>query len=324
MLSMSKEKLKSIARRKFSYWISKRMPACDRQVLSQKNIFILPSKFGVAYIVFTILIFILGTNYQNNLILLLSYLLSSLFITAMLYCFLNMSGLIISAKGKYYTFCDERVAIPINIFSDKKRYNFGFKFNGNNVAVSELSAQQQVEIPILFKERGLKELPRLRVSTEFPLGLFHCWTNLKYDVQVIVGPKPVTCRFPVDNYGGYNEQEEHSKAVDSRSTTGSFYELRPYKKGESLKQVAWKQLAKTGSWMVSQHHRELSDVTFLSLEDMPSSQLENKLQYLCYLVIEYHYANKEFGLVLGADKILPELGQEHFNSCLLALATYAK
>lgn len=56
-------------------------------------------------------LFVLGTNYQNNLVLALAYLLLSLFITTLIYCHQNMVGITLSSLPTpahyvgYGTFC---------------------------------------------------------------------------------------------------------------------------------------------------------------------------------------------------------------------------
>jgi hypothetical protein len=71
-----KKTLRSVSRHFLHYrdrWLSKRIPAENKFTLNLSNTFILPSSFGWAMIAIVVFLFILGTNYQNNIVLGLSY-----------------------------------------------------------------------------------------------------------------------------------------------------------------------------------------------------------------------------------------------------------
>ena len=71
--------MKLVWQRNANNWLNKRIPAATRFSLNHKNIFIFPSRFGGLYLFLCLGLFILGTNYQNNLMILLCYFLVSLF-----------------------------------------------------------------------------------------------------------------------------------------------------------------------------------------------------------------------------------------------------
>ena len=74
-------------------WINRRIPRADSQILSQKNIFILPTAAGVVYGLLLLIMLITGINYQNSLIYLLTFLLGAVFVGAMHQTHRNLSGL---------------------------------------------------------------------------------------------------------------------------------------------------------------------------------------------------------------------------------------
>ena len=49
--------VKSFIKDRFNNFLNKRMPASSHQQLSNKNIFILPTKFGIAYLLSVLIIF---------------------------------------------------------------------------------------------------------------------------------------------------------------------------------------------------------------------------------------------------------------------------
>jgi hypothetical protein len=62
---------------KVAAWLKKRIPAGEEQALSHEKIFIFPSRFGFWFLILAALLFVLGTNYQNNLMRLLCTFLAS-------------------------------------------------------------------------------------------------------------------------------------------------------------------------------------------------------------------------------------------------------
>ena len=73
----------------YERWLSRRLPRSGRVVLNQKRIFIFPTGYGFFYLLVASLLFIGGINYENNLILALSFLLASLFLVAILHTYLT-------------------------------------------------------------------------------------------------------------------------------------------------------------------------------------------------------------------------------------------
>ena len=80
-------------------WLDRRLPRARQVRLDQRRIFILPTGYGVLYLIVAVLLFFGGVNYENNLILALCFLMVSLFVVAILHTFRNLSGLMLRAGG---------------------------------------------------------------------------------------------------------------------------------------------------------------------------------------------------------------------------------
>ncbi|GLX80458.1 hypothetical protein tinsulaeT_37980 [Thalassotalea insulae] len=308
----------------FARWLQKRMPSRDHQGLSQRNIFIFPSRFGFVFLGFICLLFILATNYQNNLILLMSYLLSSLFVTSMLASFINISGLALSAKGQYLGFTEQDILVPVTMETDVLRHDIALSFDINLTKnLPTLAQTQLVKVPVSFAKRGRYRLPRLTLASYYPLGLFRCWTHLQFDLEAIVCPKPLHCL--THNTGQHwREQDKENPITGQSPASDNFYELRSYNKGDSLNQVAWKYLAKTGQWYSKSYQAQAVEPDILSLDQLPAGNIETKLRQLCFLILEYDGANLDYGLELNSEVIEPGHGQAHLQQCLKKLATYGQ
>ena len=80
---------------KLSKWLSSKSPRKKKFILSQRNIYIFPSAFGLFFLVLLLLMLLTAINYQSSLIYLLTFFLGAIFFLSIWACFLNFSGLIV-------------------------------------------------------------------------------------------------------------------------------------------------------------------------------------------------------------------------------------
>ncbi|HAU4891590.1 TPA: hypothetical protein F3L22_24095, partial [Aeromonas hydrophila] len=74
-------------------WLARRIPPTRQITLQGRCLFILPTRLGLWYLLVMLAIYLLGTNYQNNLVLLVAYGLGSLFMVTMWLTHRNLLGL---------------------------------------------------------------------------------------------------------------------------------------------------------------------------------------------------------------------------------------
>lgn len=316
-----KQGYKQWFRNRFNKWLSRRIPAANEQKLSNKNIFILPTKFGYGYILSVFTLFLLGTNYQNNLIILMSYLFASVFLTSMLYSFFNLSRLKFVFNSKLTTYATQTTYIPLSVLSKNKRFDVSFVFVDNEKSYEPVieAGESVINIPYKALIRGVNNPGRLKISSEYVLGLFISWTHLDFDCEVVTYPAK-----KVFNHIKHDSFEDHAELNGNRIIEGGddFGELREYKTGESNAQIAWKQLARGQGWLTKTTQQELGNTVWLSLQHLPTAPIETKLEMLCFLALDHHKNNTPFGLALDSKQIEPSTGSQHIKQCLEALALY--
>ncbi len=285
---MIMQTLRQWGQQRFNYWLKRRMPGAKQQQLSSRNIFILPTRFGFAYLLFMVIVFVLGTNYQNNIIILLSYVLGSFFLTVMLHSFFNLSGIRFSSNGEGAGYAEQTIKIPLTVINDKPRYDVNVAFEHQmplHISDMELG-NVQLQIPFYAKNRGVINPGRVKISSEYSFGLFVCWTKLDFDCQLVVYPQPKAIKNASLNVHSENNSDEQSgKTVKGNEDFG---ELRQHREGEPLSQIAWKQLARGQGWLSKSYIQQEGSTPWLRLKDMPTKDLESKLQILCFLIIEFH------------------------------------
>ncbi|MFT5675198.1 MAG: hypothetical protein ACI808_001128 [Paraglaciecola sp.] len=314
-----------------SRWLDKRIPAARSFQLDMRNIFIFPAKFGWLFLFLCVGLFLLGTNYQNNLMLLMCYFLLSLFLITLFASYVNFSKTHIQIGKVQHVFVDDSVHVPIwinahiNSTSKESRktphglYELKYIDQENCYLADADELSNPTYLDYCCNKRGVLSLPRVTVSSTYPLGLFRCWTHLAFDTEILVYPKPLPCENQLIRINRANDSGSHTS---THAGHDDFESLKAYQVGEPLHHVAWKQLAK-GRGMISKQFASTSSQTgWLKLMPCTPAILETRLSHMCFQVIELSRNNHTFGLDLGQNCIVPNAGSEHRDSCLKALAMF--
>jgi uncharacterized protein (DUF58 family) len=198
---------------RFNRWLKRRIPPAREHKLTNRNVFIMPTRFGFVYLIFVVLLFLLATNYQNNVIMLLSYLMASLFITTMMHSFYNVSGITLSAEKKAAGYAKQNISFPIKIFLPNKRSDLNFCFDNQQVFHLPEGAQgeQTVYVTCLYENRGVYHPGRLKMSSEYSLGFFKTWTRIDFGNQCSVYPEAIPFRNSQSDFSGSVQENSFSK-----------------------------------------------------------------------------------------------------------------
>ena len=171
-------RLHSVYWQLISRYLDKRQPATEQVTLVQKLIFILPTIYGWWFLLLISLLYLLGTNYQNNLILLLSYFLLLLFLFCIVLCYQNLSGLTVRCTTTATGFCSDTLDVELTLSSNKQHVLL--QINLIDQADVSITVKQQCKIclPLPANKRGKYLLPRVRIFSQFPFGLWRGWSYI--------------------------------------------------------------------------------------------------------------------------------------------------
>jgi uncharacterized protein (DUF58 family) len=308
-----------------SRWLDKRIPPATDFTLNLGNIFIFPSRFGMLFLLLCGALFVLGTNYQNNLILLLGFFLLALFLVSLLSSYLNFAGLRILIGKVGYPFAGDSACLPLWIDTSGQkqhphgRLHFGIYNEKVQISIDLDRLTNPVEFTIATVRRGLLPIPRITLNSYYPLGLFRCWTHLRFDSQVLVYPSPLPCAISTYSQAGAEEAQGSAATEEGYDDFDSLMEYQP---GQPLYHVAWKQVAK-GQGMISKKFSSTgNNEIWLRLQQQTTQDLETRLSHLCFMVLELENRGQRFGLEIGDKIIQPGKGNVHRHKCLSALALY--
>jgi uncharacterized protein (DUF58 family) len=305
----------------FNRWVLRRIPPARNVVLGHRNIFIMPNKQGLGFLFVLGLMFIGAVNYEASLGFALVFLLLSMFVLSIFYTFRNLSGLHVSAVPGAPVFAGEKAEITVILNRHGKRgyENVQVCFPGARLQVADLLDQAEVRLNqyVPAPHRGRIDPGRLVVDTVFPFGVCRAWSLVDLDFRYLAYPRPVECDLD------YLLAQQHTDG-STTITRGNddFHSLREYQRGDSLKHVAWKQVARGQGMFTKEYASSVDRRVWLRWDMFPGIDTEERLSRLCYCVLKLDTAGLDFGLELPNLRIPPAKGSVHYARLLDALALY--
>ncbi|GAB2896555.1 DUF58 domain-containing protein [Microbulbifer echini] len=315
--------LRHFFRRLGERWLSRRVPRARAITLNHSRLFILPTRAGLGYLLVVAVLWLLATNYENNLVFALTFLLISVFVILPVHTFANLSGLRLQLLSTEPAFAGDFAEAKINLSREDKREREWIQVHwpteeGAYVDLcEERSADFRVALPVL--ERGRVQAPRLRVESRFPLGLFRCWSRIDLDVEFLVYPRPLA--------GGplpLGEALVEGESGPVRRGGDDYASLKPYQPGDSLRHLAWKQYA-AGRDLYSKEYESRTDTRlWLDWALLDGRDVETRLSNLCHWALQAEKQGIAYGLRVPGTTLPPSLGMEHQQRVLGALALFPK
>lgn len=312
--------LKRLIARRFERWLTARMPAQNSFTLNHANTFIFPSKFGLHFLVLCFILFLLGTNYQNNLILFVLFFLCSFMVTCLLLSYQNIAGLTLTANQVKAQFAGQDCVFCLRIIKNlSPGQQIDFYFQNPSSPLKSVISEQQVLVYGLSNKRGWFNPGRVTIRSTFPFGLFTVWTHLDFGLCALLYPKPLESD---QQLVSLSAEQTNQGLTNAALGFEQFSTLKSYQPGESLKSVAWKQVAQGRGWFSKQFEQSQGGDVLLDLALYTNLDLETKLSLLCYQVIELEKNDVSYALKLETKTTATDHGLQHKELCLKALALY--
>jgi len=313
-------------RRRFDAWWQGRHAPTDTWTLTQGNVYILPTRAGLAFAATLVLLLVASINYQLNLGYLLTFLLAGSAMVSMIITHRTLCGLTLHLRPPEPVFADEAAMLEIVLTGNgSARYGIGLHTRSEQEdgesSWTDVPAGGRISARVSFMpgRRGLHGLPTLVAETQFPFGLFRAWTLWRPAARVLAYPAPErplavlpTAR-AVPVHGGDRRQGQG----------GEFEGVRAWQRGDTLRHVVWKKFARVGE-LVS---RDTSSAARMQLWfDYAQARLptpEERLSRLAAWMLAAERAGNDWGLRLPGVEIEPGHGDRHCRQGLEALALWS-
>lgn len=317
-------------------WLDKRIPASKQYRFDVKNTFILPTKFGWILVSVAIFLFILGTNYQNNLVLLLSFFCFSLILLSLFHSFYFFTRLSIAFEHNDELFANQAAYLNIKVINrhrlDSARLYYQHEYSRHSTntdrrgrsqqsivrTLSLSSATQSHQLVIGQLSRGKHKLPRITFFATYPFGLFKTWSHLAISTELLIYPEPKYCSTQLFVSSKEGKQSENYSYESSSSE--ELQGVRDYRDEDPIHHVSWKHVAKGQGMLSKEFAAHGSQTSILDIKRVTADTLEDKLSQLCHSILTLSQNNQHFGLEIYNQSILPNSGEKHRKQCLEVLA----
>jgi uncharacterized protein (DUF58 family) len=305
-------------KQQFQNWLFRPKTDSGTVKLTQRRIFIVPTRQG-AGLALVLLIMLLGDiNYNLSLGYALTFLLGTIALMAMIYTFRNMAQLEVMAGHAEPVFAgsDAQFVFHFRNRGRQDRHQLTLRDEAGHHVTFDIPAQQSAEVRLSLPaaKRGWLSAGRLTLFTEFPLGFYYAWSYLQFDTRCLVYPRPAPRQpLPPSSLQG-NAGNHHAAGEDD------FAGLRNYAAGDTSARIAWKALAREQGLQVKQFSTQTGQELWLDWANLPHLSPEHRLEVLTRWVLDADTQGLIYGLRLP-DIILPlAQGNSHRAECLRALA----
>lgn len=317
------------ARQRFQAWADARQPRTDTLLLTQRNLYILPTRAGWAFGLTLLVLLIASINYQLNLGYVLTFLLAGSGIVSMHLTHGTLRGLTLHLKPVAPVFVGDPVLLDVVLTSPgAARFGVGLKVaNGQSSALTWIDVpalgQAHAQLSFVATRRGFSLPPTLGAETRFPLGLFRTWSVWRPAAPLLVYPQVEHPAAPLPP----SRAVAGGGPVQSRGAEGSEVEgVRSYRRGDPPQLIAWKKAAKlmeSGGDLVSRDTTASAQrMLWLDWQLCGALAPEERLSRLTAWVLAADRAGADYGLNLPGIEIAAATGDAQRRRCLEALALW--
>lgn len=313
-----------------STWMRTATPNGKSTTLSRQHIYILPTRFGWLFTVLLITLLIGSINYSISLGFAFTFLLAGFGAISMLYTWRNLANLHIRLHQAPPIFAGTQAIFECSVTENNHRARFAIaaQFSSQNSfhqqipdnthSLIDLNADAETRFMLSTPttQRGWLAMPRVKLSTEFPVSFFYVWAYAALDAQCLVYPAPLdksTILPSLDTSGVTGNQRT---PVGDDDFTGH----RAYQFGDSPKRVDWKASSREQGLFTKQFQGEAASTLWLDWDATTGDNPEINISQLTRWVIDTESLHANYGLRLPHLVLQPNHGQAHYHQCLQALA----
>lgn len=294
-------------------------PTAGPVTLSHRRIFIVPNRRGFGLALLLLIQLLASINYNNSLGFILTFLVGSIALFGSVYGFRNLSGLMLRSSRAEPVFAGEAARFKVTLDNPSQTPRIALHIGLRNGTMQELNLlpgeSQPVAIGVEATRRGWLELPTVRLTSAFPLGIFRAWSPIRLPERVLVYPRPAPDSLPFPASLG-------DDGGPRRSNTDDFHGFQSYQPGDPLRRIHWKGVAKGQGVHVKEYRGEESIRLYLDWAQTPGVDIESRLSRLCRWVLDAEQIGAVYGLRLPGVDIKPASGQVHLRMCLERLALF--
>lgn len=308
--------------RRYRAWLDRRLPEVVSCRLENRRLFIFPTAAGGLFGALLAVLWLTATNFENNLIFGLTFLLAGLFVVTIFHTYGNLHGIVVGPLRTGSGFAGETLDLMVELHNPgrrpRERICLGFPTGDLRTIDLPAGAVRILRLPIAAERRGWLDPGRLKVESTHPLGLLRVWSQLRLPGRALIYPQPL----PAPSVTARQPSATSEGAASHQPGREDFAALAPYREGESRARIAWKQYARELGLHTKQFTDPVDQRIWLDWDDFPGVATETRLSLLCGAALAADAADLHYGLRLPDQVIAPAHGRAHRDLVLRALALF--
>lgn len=289
-----------------------------QQLKKRKRVYVMPTKMGGYLLGLIFLLFLLSIGYSNNLLLIFTLVLFALNLIWVLQTHFHLNQL----KFLQVKIQNGHVEAPVKI---KVRWNNAFKLGHcaceiqtakETFSVQSLqNFEQHSDGEVVLPYRGQFDWKYLKVSTDWPFGLYQVWIYYPLSETSLAYPALLK-----------NQSLDSLEALEAEGESPSplhgpegFQDLGPYQNDES-RRISWKHYARSGEVLIKLGESTRQDLLRVTLNLPTNEKLkEQYLSEVATMLSEAHDRQIPF-ILLGRKQYGPGHHPGLLQDCLKELA----
>jgi uncharacterized protein (DUF58 family) len=312
--------LRASLQRNYHRWLDRRLPEVISCRLRNRRLFIFPSAAGGLFTALLVVLWLTATNFENNLIFGLTFLLAGLFVVTIFHTYANLHGIEVGPVRGGSGFAGESVdfAVALRNPGRRSRQRIQLRYAGGPGLLVDLQpgAATTVRLAVAGQHRGWLNPGRLWIESVYPLGIVRVWSQVRLPGRGLVFPRPLAGPPPAAGLASTGRSDAQTPGRED------FAALSSYRPGESRAHIAWKQYARELGLYTKTFTDPVDRRLWLDWRDLPAMDVETRLSRLCGAALAADSAGLSYGLRLPDQEIPPDRGRSHRDRVLAALALY--
>ncbi len=289
--------------------------------LEYRHIYVMPTRFGVWFGVLLALTAIGGLNFNNNMVLMFSFILAAIAQMTSLLAYRNLSGLILLGIRPTAVFAGQPARFTVLLRNPEERLRFAIQLvSGKSSDCADIKQQAtgRWELELMTHRRGWIEMEPFQIENRYPLGLFRAWSVIIPQARCLVYPAPTPNPPPLPKTG------RGDFGAARRGEGEHLHGLREYQAGDPLGRIAWRASARHQTLYSKTMESPREEACELNWYLMGGRNTEEKLSILTAWVLRAERLQIPYSLEMPAASLPAELGEEHRNACLEILALFKR
>ncbi|MCH7507126.1 MAG: DUF58 domain-containing protein [Proteobacteria bacterium] len=289
--------------------------------LEYRHIYVMPTMFGFWFGILLAITAIGGLNFNNNMVLMLGFLLASIAQLTSLLAYRNLSGMTLLGFRATPVFAGQAARFTVLLKNPEERLRFAIQLvsrESSDCTDIKLQATGRLELDLMTSRRGWIEMEPFRIENRYPLGLFRAWSVIIPKARCLVYPAPAPHPPPLPKTG------RGDFGITRKGEGEHLHGLREYQPGDPLGRIAWRTSARHQilySKIMESPCEEACELNWYLLRGL---RTEEKLSILTAWILRAEHQQIPYSLEMPATALPAALGEDHRNACLEILALFEK